>query len=151
MTWQTQQLPQADQTGAKHSSRITPLGAPVQHGIGTIQDSHPTSHGCRNKPVAILPSVHQQVEVAIYRVRLGYWCKWEIRGAAEVIYPECDHPTTKLLAHYLIECAITAPFFQWQQFWQTLITQSLLHCKSDKLAWSRERLSYMWGNIPPPP
>ncbi len=64
-----------------------------------------------NKPVVIPASAHRQAEVAIHRLRLGYRCKWEIGGAVEVICPECDHPTIQPLAHYLIECPTTSPFY----------------------------------------
>ena len=64
-----------------------------------------------NKPLTIPRSTGRQAEVAIFRLRLGYQCKWEISKATDVECPECDQMTDQPLAHYLIECPSTSPFF----------------------------------------
>ncbi len=64
-----------------------------------------------NRTLTSTPAIPRSAEVAIYRLRLGYRCKWEIQETREAECPECDHPTTQPLAHYLAQCPITAPFF----------------------------------------
>ncbi len=63
------------------------------------------------KPITLPPRTPRKSEVAIYRLRLGYRCGWQIREPNEADCPECDQNTTRPLVHYLVECPVTSPFF----------------------------------------
>ncbi len=63
------------------------------------------------KPITLGPRVPRRSEVAIYRLRLGYRCGWQIRDPNEAECPECDQNTAQPLVHYLVECPVTSPFF----------------------------------------
>ncbi len=69
------------------------------------------------KPIAMPRTVSRQGEVAIYRLRLGYRCKWQILNPHRVENEceRCGSDTDQPLVHYVAECEASRQLFGTQE------------------------------------
>ncbi len=60
-----------------------------------------------DRPFRMPRSIGRKREVAIYRLRLGYRCRTQIKGPVEVECTHCDQNTSHPLVHYVLECPLS--------------------------------------------
>ena len=63
------------------------------------------------RPLTITKKWPRSFETGIYRLRLGYRCKWEIAQRHLRPCDYCLQPTSEPLLHYILECPLTSPVF----------------------------------------